>query len=883
MTPVESLLWECWDDVDFLLAEALDHPPERRAEFVRRHAVDDEQLRNIVLRLLDRLITSEGKTSGPSERIVRAAFLAPETHGGPDELAPGDEVGRYRLTGRLGRGGMATVYAAERSDGAYEQRVAVKVLRRGLDTEDLVRRFFMERQILSSLSHPSIARILDGGSTGDGRPYLVMELVEGDPVTKWADDRRLDVAARLRLFLDIADAVHDAHRQLVVHRDIKPSNTIVDAAGRVKLLDFGIAKILGGDGTHTEIGARPLTRDYASPEQLTGGQITTATDVYQLGLLLREMLTGVRPVAGDTEPGEPPLRPSRAARAVVRGSAAPERRAERRGATPDLLARQLGGDLDLIVGKALRPDPQERYASADELSTDVRQHLRGLPISAHPESARYRARKFVGRHPMFIPVTAAVVLGIVFFLATLARQNQRLERERDVAAAASRLSQETQTFFLDLFHSADPFAPADADRGRKITVVEALHLGAERVRQELEQQPELRAAMLSTIGALFARLDQAQPAGEVIDEAVELRMSIGDTISQEFSDDLAVLGSLLSGRNRNDSARTVLSRRLRLERGRDPPVPERVSNALLGLALATSGLDPIASADLTEEAVAVLRTAGSEEIGSALRLLADAYRLVGRWEESEAAAREALAFFERKQGPRSASTAMAAHTLGQTLGSRDQVEEAAVLIRRAIQILDQRLGRDHVYTLSMRNNLAVLFTKSESYVEAEALYRDVLAGRLARFGSEHSDVAGTYQNLAVVVAGQGRFSEADELARRAEEMYRRVLPDSYIAAFPMLTRAEILLRGGDAGGAARAAGRAGELLRGRVPANHPAAIMADCRLGRARAAMGDAPSARSLLGSAVRRLETAENVRASHVAECRTALAELGGPQSIAR
>jgi serine/threonine-protein kinase len=876
MSPVEPLLWERWDEVDVLLAEALDRPAEDRTEFVRQSAAEDDALRDLVLRLLQRIITSEGKSASPPPRMVRAAFAAGAGDRTIEDLQIGDEVGNYRVTGCVGRGGMATVYAAERSDGTYEQRVALKVLRRGLDTGDLVRRFFMERQILSSLSHPHIARLLDGGSTDDGRPYIVMELVDGQPITEWADDRRLDIPQRLRLFLDVVDAVHDAHRQLVVHRDIKPSNVLVDVDGHVKLLDFGIAKLLDGDSAQTEAGVRPLTRDYASPEQLTGGHITTATDVYQLGLLLRELLTGVRPVPGETDPGEPPLRPSRAARVLIRGMAPPHERAQLRSATPERLARQLGGDLDVIGGKALRPDPKERYGTAAELGADVRRHLRGLPIAAHPESSAYRARKFIGRHPMFLPGLAAVLCAIVVFATLIARHSQRLAQERDVAAAASQLAEATQSFFIDLFDSADPYAPADPERGRNITVVEALRIGADRVDEELGDQPVLRAALLSSIAATFSRLDQAEEARAVIQRAVALRIALGDTLSSEFSDDLAVLGDLLNGQDEIDSARAVLARRVRLERARTPAVPERVSNALLGLALASSGVDPLEGARLTEEAVTVLRAAASENVGSALRQLADAYRAIGRWEESESAAREALAVLEREKGPRNASTAMAAHTLGQTLADRGRGEEATVLLRRSLGVFDEQLGPEHTYTMSMRNNLALMLIAREAYVEAESTYRDLLETRSRRFGPVHSYVADTYQNLAVAVAGQERYGDAERLARQAEGIYRQVLPPgSYIIAYPMLTRAEILLADGRAREASGAARGAADLLRSKVPTTHPAAIMADCRLGRARAQLGDVRSGRTLLDSAVRRMESAEGIRAAHLAECRDALAAL--------
>ncbi len=876
MTADSPLLWKRWDEVDRLLAEALDHPAAERVAYVRRAAQGDDALRDLVLRLLDRLDSDTGRLTSPSDPVVLGAFAADAGGGDTGALAAGTEVDRYRVIRHLGRGGMATVYEAERADGTYQQRVALKVLRRGLDTDDLIRRFLIERQILSSLSHPNIARLLDGGSTADGRPYLVMELVEGKPITAWADAHRLSVRDRLRLFLEVADAVQSAHRQLVVHRDIKPSNILVGADGRVKLLDFGIAKLLEDDVGETDVGGRPLTPTYASPEQLEGGRITTATDVYQLGLLLRELLTGVRPEPRSSNSKDPPERPSRTAELDVFKTPVPESRAASRGTTPLRLARELRGDLDLIISTALRLGPEERYASANELAADIRRHLQGLPISAHPESVAYRTRKFIGRHPTFLPGAAVVLVGILLFIGTLVAHNRRLQQERDIATAASRRAQATQAFLVDLFESADPLAPADPERGRSITVVEALQIGEARVRDEFQEEPELQADLLSAIGAVFTKLDQTPSATSAVGDAVALRLAVGDTLSTEFADDLGELAYLLGGKTQYDSSQQLLLRRLRVERARTPADPEREGRALQALAMLEGNRDPVAAVALAEQGVALLRPTGSKRLGEALRLLADDYMAVNRLEEAEAAAREALEIFEREDGPNAVGTGMAAHTLGQALGGRGQIAPAIELMERAVAIFDQRLGTEHNFTMAVRNNLGVLMTAAGLHAESEGVYRELLDAKLGMYGPDNSLVAAGYQNLAVAVAAQGRYREADSLAREAERIYRRVMPPgSYIVAFPMLTRAEILLQGGDGKTAERVASGAADILRGKVPTGHPAAIVADCRIGRARALQGDIPGAYLMLDSAVQRMERAEGVRTEHLAECRNALAAL--------
>ena len=877
MSRTDALLWRRWAEVDALLDAALDRPPEERAAYVREAAGGDLPLGELLVRLLDRVASGSEAATGPAPELVAAAFGGGALAEEETDLEPGTRVGRYVVGRRRGRGGMATVYEAERSDGAYRQRVALKVLRRGLDTDDLVRRFLTERQILSSLTHPNIARLLDGGSTPDGRPYLVMELVEGEPITTHADLARLTVAARLALFLGVVEAVSAAHRQLVVHRDIKPTNILVDRDGRVRLLDFGIAKLLAGDGQTTDVGIRALTPDYASPEQLRGEAIATATDVYQLGLLLRELLTGLAPHAGGRRPGEPMARPSRAALAVVEGWPEPVERAAARATSAPRLARTLSGELDVIVGKALRPEASERYASADELAADLRRYLDGRPIMAYPESPGYRLRKFLARHPAVLPGSVAAVLALAAFIGVLAAQNRRLERQRDVAATSLRRAQETQGFFVELFRSPDPWAPADPDRGRHITVVDALRLGAARVQHELADQPEVRAALLSTIGRVLLSLDQPQEARWLLEEATALRGKLGSG-SEEISDDLGRLGRSLDDLHEPDSARVVLARRLDLERRRTPPDSARLSEALRDLAVVHFATGPLEYAvALLEEASDVLRAGDPATRAEALVQLSDGYRKVDRVADSEVAAREALRLAESSTGPEDPATAAAAYTLAKTLGMVGRFAEADTLFSRSLAVLTGRLGGDHAYTIDVRSDYGFLLLRAADYRRAESVFRELLAINRRKYGGDrHSAVATSLQNLAGALLGQRRYEAAEDLTRQAEAIFRQVTPPgSYVIAYPMLTRSEIQLARRDFGGAAVTADSAARILDGRVPRTHPAAVVADCRLGQARAGLGELVEARTLLASVGERLGSSEGLREIHREECRAALAAI--------
>jgi serine/threonine protein kinase len=395
---------ERWDRVGSLFAGALEQPPGGRRAFVEQAAGDDPALGPEVISLLEAHEREDG-------------LFASEPFDGEDDNLDDREphparIGPYQLFHLLGRGGMGSVYLASRVDGEYRKRVALKVLRPGFDSPDLARRFRRERQILASLDHPFIARLLDGGTIEEGRPFLVLEYVDGRPLDRWCREERPSLERRLDLFASICAAVAYAHQNLIVHRDLKPANILVTADGVPKLLDFGISKLLNpelsaGTLAPTALGLQPMTPDYASPEQLRGETITTASDVFSLGVLLFEMLTDLHPFR---EPGqtreqllrrireEEPTRPSDA----VRRKTLPAERAT-------ILPRRLHGDLDAIVGKALRKEPHRRYGSVAQLAEDLERFREGAPVLARKGTSGYRFGKWVRRHRLAVAALSAIV------------------------------------------------------------------------------------------------------------------------------------------------------------------------------------------------------------------------------------------------------------------------------------------------------------------------------------------------------------------------------------------------------------------------------------------------------------------------------------------
>ena len=508
-----------WPRLDALLDRLLDLPEaEARSELARLSA-EEEPLHA----RLEAALTAAHAESGLLGRSAAESW-APLLVDGMTEpssasIAPGARLGAWQVEGELGRGGMGAVFAVRRADGAYELHAALKLLSASADEPAARERFLRERQILARLEHPAIARLLDGGVAPDGRPWLVLERVDGATITNFCDQHQLGLEKRLSLFAQVLGAVDFAHRNLVVHRDLKPSNILVTEAGEVKLLDFGIAKLLGepvdGEQTSTRLGG-PLTPQYAAPEQVMGGAITTATDVYALGLVLYELLSGARPyrVTADSalalERAIVDTQPE-ALSAAARGGAPA---AAARATTPERLAKSLAGDLDAIVGKALAKQPGARYGSVEALARDIENHLAGRPIEARADALAARILKFVRRHKVGAAASAALAATLVGALLAL---GYAWVQSRARLAEAER-AEAIQTFLLGLFSEVDP----ERALGREIPLREVVDRGAERLATELGEQPRTRAELLLTLGILYRKLAVYEPAERLLAEAVLL-------------------------------------------------------------------------------------------------------------------------------------------------------------------------------------------------------------------------------------------------------------------------------------------------------------------------------------------------------------------------
>ncbi len=817
-----------WARVDRLLTAALDHPDHERADFVRNTAGDDHALAVQVLALL---AGGEGPSplDEPGHGVLRDALLRDVTADWDDTPADPPDIPRFRIERELGRGGMGSVYLGARNDGAFEQRVAIKVLRRGVDTDDVLARFRRERQILASFDHPHIARLLDGGATGDGRPFLVMEYVDGEPFTTWCATRRLDLPARLALFTRICAAVEYAHQRLVVHRDLKPSNILVDGSGTPKLLDFGIAKLLddepADDSPVTRTGHVYATPRYASPEQLRGEPVTTATDVYQLGLLLYELLTGAHPMAG------------------VEPSLEAMRRALRDGAmrAPSEVAGQaaLRGDLDAIVFKALRDDASARYASVAQLREDLERHERGLPVTARVGARWYRLRRAAWRHRAALLVAGlALTAGTAYTLslrsysarleternraqrqaeiaeteraradlaldeATLRRQEAdsarleagrlreeadaeraRAERERDAARAAQQRAdlsaeraQQTTTFLVDLFRV--PGDPTQV-RGDTVTARTLLERGAARVRTELGEQPQVLASLLSAIGTASSRL--ALPGyGQLLDdEIVALERAHGPDDPQ-VAVALRRHGDLYSAERDFTRASQRYAAAAQLLRRIDAP-DSSVARTLLNLS------NVVTLAERADSAERVLREAvalgGPERAGGASgdviadlqSRLASIYRRQQRTREADSLLRAALRVV-RSDSARSITL----NNLGSLLVSQQRFVEAEPFYREAV-VLARRVfpPTDRSRNVVANNYAGVLARRGKAEATLAVLREEVDTHR-AHFPVDHWRVGLTEGAVAIQLRAMGRHAESAEWRVRQIAAYRSGLGDAHL-------------------------------------------------------------------------------------------------------
>ncbi len=736
-----------WRVLSPYLDEALDIASDERAAWLAAIAARDATLADDL-----RAMLAQHRTVHQSGFLERAVL---DPGHAPIASLAGQGVGAYRLISPIGQGGTGSVWLAERCDGHFEGRAAIKLLNISLVGRSGEERFRREGNILARLRHPRIAHLIDAGVSPAGQPYLVLEHVDGQTIDRYCDDRGLPIDERLHLFLNVVDAVAHAHANLIVHRDIKPGNVLVSTTGDVKLLDFGIAKLIERDAAWgsttgeasalTRDGGAVLTPEYAAPEQLSGGPVTTATDVYALGVLLYVLLTGRHPVGEALESPATLIRaivdqePARVSDAVVSetsGAHVSVRHATARGTTPVKLRRLLRGDLDTIVSKAMKKNASERYSSVTALADDLRRFLRHEPISARPASLAYQVATFVRRHVVGVTTSVAVVLVIAGLTAINTR---RLAAERDRAQKETAKAVKVSEMLMGVLTSADPYTI----RGQsgEPTVRALLDASVAQVQNELVGQPELQVQLLTSMGRTYRRLAEYATAERLLERALAIGERVFGPEDVRVALTLDYLGVVLADRGDYAGAGRQLERALAIRRQQLGPEHEDVAVTLA-------------------------------ELGRV-------YQDEGFNQRAEPLHREALAIRRKVLGNDHRETAVSLSDLASVLRLNGNLDDAETLLKQCLELNRKTRGEDHPNTSTTLHDLAVIVATRGEYRSAETLFRRVLATERATLGDRHPVVATTLNGLSHVLVAERRLDDAASSLEEALDIARAALGNDH--------------------------------------------------------------------------------------------------------
>jgi serine/threonine protein kinase/tetratricopeptide (TPR) repeat protein len=797
-----------WQQIQSLFEELADAGEGERAARLAKACGEDLELRSSV----ESLLRSDQRREDPLlQAIGEAAESLLEDH--QDRLI-GTHIGPYRVVSILGHGGMSTVYRGERDDSQYQQTVAIKVLQHATLHPRLRSRLHSERHILATLDHPSIARLIDSGDLEDGTPYLVMEHVDGESIDVYCDSRTLFVRERLELFIQVCAAVQYAHRNLVVHRDIKPSNIFVTADGVPKLLDFGIAKLLAPESlSHTlpvtRLQERMLTPENAAPEQVLGRPITTATDIYALGVLLYQLLTGRSPyrllsysqlqleraICMDDL-----VRPSQMVISKLSGEndADRSRISDRRGLSPQRLRARLNGDLDAIIAMAMRKEPDRRYPSVEALADDLNRHLLGQPVRARQGDWRYGTAKFLRRHLLLVAGVATVFLGLTLFAGVMLWENRRIELAGNATAQERDRAQQVSAFLVDVFSQADPFNA----QGKEPTAKDLLDRGAEKISGNLTLQPEVRAQLLESIGLAYRRQGLSERAIPLFEQSVAIRRQERPLDNGHVAVALANLASALTDHGNLISAEAYLEQAVALSESDGEPRPVETADILVqfGNFALQAKSDPARASELFGKALNIYRNAIGDQnlqVAETLNGLATAGVWMSDYPLAEHYQREALSIFQATVPRNHPDNAVALATLGYILTQRDKYAEAEQVLNEALQIERNVFGADNQRTAAIEGDLGILYDRQGDLPRAIAATQSALKIVRDRLGTSHYEVGYYLDALANLSLRANDLPTAESDAREALAVYAHALPARhlYVASTVQLL-GEVLLRRG---------------------------------------------------------------------------------------
>jgi serine/threonine-protein kinase len=727
---------ERWEKIGIIFDEALKLSEPERSNFIKSACGHDIEMINEVRSLI------EADSNVPSVLKAQAAdAINIRSHINYE----GKIIGNYKVIKQIAEGGMGSVFLAERADGQFEQKVALKIIKPGMNSNEIIKRFLSERQILARLQHPNIAKLLDGGLTDDNLPYFTMEYVEGEPIDEYCDKNNLSVEERLKIFITVCSAIQYAHHNLVIHRDIKPSNIMIKKDGTVKLLDFGIAKVLSEDTLNegenlTQTGLHVMTPEYASPEQIKSEHVTTSTDIYSLGLVLYELLTGEKvhniknysPVEMEkaicyTQP----QKPSGIIKSVqTKDKIKADQISIKRNTLPDKLKKKLSGDLDNICLTALRKEPENRYSSVEQFKGDIENFLEERPVTARQSTINYRTKKFILRHKVAV-VSSLLIFLIVASLTTF--YTFQLKQERDTAQAEADKANEVSGFLKNIFKVSDPYNA----RGDTITARELLDKGAEKINRSLSNQPEVKAELLDLIGQVYLNMGMYNKADSLIKKGLAIREKF-DKTGTDIENSLNSLSNVYLFKGEYSKAAAVLKRAVSLHES--------------------------------------LSQKDDSAYTSTLSNLAWSYYATGKYLKSDSTYIYLINILKKKYGIKNEFMLTQMNNLALNYHEEGKYEKSDSLFQITLNLEKSVYGnKPHPELSTTMYNYGELLRDKGNYTKAEEMFKSALAMDLKLHGPVNPDVAYSTQGLASFYLAEGHYNEAHKLFRRALEIREKLL------------------------------------------------------------------------------------------------------------
>ncbi len=855
-----------WQTVETIIDEVLALPVEKRENYIRERCKGNDELKNEVNLLLASITESEGWLENPEEYKAGLFEEASDDLASlpTDHITTGSTIGSYIIKEKIGEGGMGSVFRAERAGKDFTHEVAVKIIQKHRATKENIQRFRKEQQILANLKHPGIARLYDGGVTEEGFPFIIMEYVDGSPITTYCSEQNCSVAERIELFKKVLSAVQYAHENLTIHRDLKPDNILVDRQGNVKILDFGISKLLEDDDIDlTRTNAQVLTLRYASPEQIKNGVITTASDIYSLGIILYKLLTGKEPfdlddltryqvekVIVENEPSTPS--------SIVEGS----------------LKAKLKGDIDAILMKAIRKEPESRYRTANDFINDLNRYFEGLPVTAREDSFRYRANKFMRRHKQGVAVFSAIVLLIS---ALVGFYTWRITQERNQAQLEAEKSRQITEYIKEIFRVNDPTeAQIEA---RDLNAIQLLNNGLERV-NNLESQPAIQSELMIVISDVFYGIGEYQTADSLLQASLSIQKQLYGESSPETARTYHNLGIVKRKQGQLDEA--IEHGEIALDFFTKAPDTdytlladvtaelannyEQKGNADKALALFNQSLSYYNNKTISR--------LDSQNVASTSRSLGRLLAKQGDYQKAEELLQNTYQINKEFYGNTNLKVAYSANDLGTFYVNINKYEEAYSLFEESIRIKKKFLEENHPSFASTYNNMAVLQERMGNFVAAESLYNQTLSLVKVAFGQRHPATVATLSNMGSLERRRGNFARSESLYTEVLKLDQQIFGEQHrYVGTDLYNIANIKHLTGNLHTADSLFNESALILKATLPPSHPDLIKTMIDHGKLALDLEDSQKASQLLKECLKRLDGSDNTRHSEYIQAYTYLA----------